>query len=45
MMNFWVRFAKTGNPNGEVNVTWPKYGAETDQYLDIEAILVVKTGY
>lgn len=45
MMDLWVRFAKTGNPNGGMNVTWPKYNAETDQYLDIGAAPIVKTGY
>ena len=45
MMDLWVRFAKTGNPNGGMNVTWPKYNAETDQYLDIGVVPEVKTGY
>ena len=45
MMDLWVRFAKTGNPNGGKNVTWPNYNAETDQYLDIGVVPVVKTGY
>lgn len=44
MMDFWVSFAKTGNPNGERNITWPKYNAETDRYLDIGAVPVVKQG-
>jgi para-nitrobenzyl esterase len=45
MMDLWVRFAKTGNPNGGINVTWPKYNIEKDQYLDIGMIPTVKTGY
>lgn len=45
MMDLWVRFAKTGNPNGGINVTWPEYNTEKDQYLDIGVTPVVKTGY
>lgn len=45
IMDYWVRFAKIGNPNGGVNVTWPKYNAEKDQYLDIGEVPVVKTGF
>lgn len=45
MMDLWVRFAKTGNPNGGINVTWPKYNIEKDQYLDIGITPMVKTGY
>lgn len=45
VIDMWTRFAKTGNPNGGINVTWPQYSSEKDQYLDIGAIPVVKTGY
>lgn len=45
MMNMWIRFAKTGNPNGGINVTWPEYSSEKDQYLDIGVNPVVKSGY
>ncbi len=45
VMDMWTRFAKTGNPNGGINVTWPKYSSEKDQYLDIGVTPVVKTGY
>lgn len=45
MMDMWTRFANTGNPNGGINVTWPKYSSEKDQYLDIGANPVVKSGY
>jgi para-nitrobenzyl esterase len=45
MMDMWIRFAKTGNPNGGINVTWPQYNREKDQYLDIGERPVVKTGY
>jgi carboxylesterase type B len=45
MMNYWVSFAKTGDPNEGGNVTWPKYRSEKGQYLDIGVVPVVKTGY
>jgi para-nitrobenzyl esterase len=43
MMDLWVRFAKTGDPNGGMNVTWPKYTKEQGQYLDIGNISTVKS--
>ncbi len=45
VMDMWTRFAKTGNPNGGINVTWPLYSNEKDQYLDIGVAPLVKTGY
>lgn len=45
VMDMWTRFAKTGSPNGGTNVTWPEYDSMKDQYLDIGATPVVKTGY
>ena len=35
IVDLWTRFAKTGNPNGGMNVTWPKYTREQGRYLDI----------
>ena len=45
LIDLWTRFAKTGNPNGGMNVTWPKYTREGVQYLDIGAVPIVKSGY
>jgi para-nitrobenzyl esterase len=45
MMDLWIRFAKTGDPNGGMNVTWSQYTREGDQYLDIGDIPRVKSGY
>ncbi|XP_059192083.1 fatty acyl-CoA hydrolase precursor, medium chain-like isoform X3 [Centropristis striata] len=36
MMSYWGNFARTGSPNGDGLVHWPKYGAEED-YLSIDA--------
>jgi para-nitrobenzyl esterase len=30
----WVRFAKTGDPNGDGVPKWPAYGLQTDKYLE-----------
>nr|XP_020474185.1 liver carboxylesterase 2-like [Monopterus albus] len=34
MMSYWGNFARTGSPNGDGLVHWPKYGAE-EEYLAI----------
>ncbi|MBN1463494.1 MAG: carboxylesterase family protein [Paludibacteraceae bacterium] len=36
MLNYWVNFANTGNPNGGTLVNWPPYNATTDCYLEIK---------
>ncbi|XP_015259102.1 PREDICTED: neuroligin-1-like isoform X1 [Cyprinodon variegatus] len=35
MMSYWGNFARTGSPNGEGVVNWPKYGAE-EKYLSLD---------
>jgi len=35
MMDYWVQFAKTGNPNGEGLPEWPAYDPNTSQFLEI----------
>ena len=44
LIDLWTRFAKTGNPNGGMNVTWPKYTRDGGWYLDIGAVPGVKSG-
>jgi para-nitrobenzyl esterase len=44
LIDLWTRFAKTGDPNGGMNVTWPRYTKESGRYLDIGAIPSVKSG-
>ncbi|XP_037308039.2 putative inactive carboxylesterase 4 [Pungitius pungitius] len=36
MMSYWGNFARTGSPNGDGLIHWPKYGAE-EAYLSIDA--------
>ena len=44
VVDLWTRFAKTGNPNGRMNVTWPNYTRQKGQYLDINITPSVMTG-
>jgi para-nitrobenzyl esterase len=37
MMAAWVRFAKSGDPNGPSLPLWPKYDRRSDRYLDFGA--------
>jgi len=34
LQEYWVNFAKTGDPNGDGLVKWPKYDPEARAYLD-----------
>lgn len=45
VVDLWTRFAKKGDPNGGMDVTWPHYTKATDQYLDINTTLSVLSGY
>ena len=37
LLNYWVNFAKTGNPNGNSLSNWPQYVDSIDCYLEINA--------
>jgi para-nitrobenzyl esterase len=37
MLDYWVNFANTGNPNGSGLVNWNQYQSSTDCYLEIKA--------
>jgi|GEM_PF-6843605 len=45
MMDLWVRFVQTGDPNGKNSVVWPQYSREEERYLDIGLNPVEKRGY
>ncbi len=34
MSGYWIRFAKTGDPNGHSSVVWPGYESRSDSLLD-----------
>jgi len=42
VVDLWTRFAKTGDPNGGMSVTWPAYTRDGGQYLDINETMMVK---
>jgi para-nitrobenzyl esterase len=44
LIDLWTRFAKSGDPNGGMNVTWPRYTKESGLYLDIGTVPSVKSG-
>lgn len=35
MLTYWANFAKTGNPNGEGLVNWPKYNSEDKKLFEL----------
>jgi para-nitrobenzyl esterase len=47
MMEFWVQFARTGNPNPKVikegAAAWPIYAADKDEYLELGDKVEVKS--
>jgi para-nitrobenzyl esterase len=44
MGGYWTRFAKTGDPNGDSAVTWPKYTVAEDKHLVITTPIAAATG-
>jgi len=35
MMDFWINFAATGDPNGDSLVEWPVYEKDTEYYIEL----------
>ena len=45
IMEYWVHFAQTGDPNGAELRRWPAYDAATDAYLELGDAIGVGHGY
>lgn len=45
MMNMWVQFARTGDPNIKDAVNWPIWEPTTDQYLELKWPAEVRSGF
>lgn len=43
-MDYWVQFAKTGDPNHEAGIEWPNFTMTDDQYLELGAVIKVESG-
>jgi para-nitrobenzyl esterase len=44
VVDLWTRFAKTGNPNGGMSISWPKYSRKSPQYLVLNITPSVASG-
>jgi len=42
MMDCWVNFARTGNPNGPALPDWPSYDRQADRSLEFGDVIKVK---
>jgi para-nitrobenzyl esterase len=42
LQNYWLQFARTGNPNRTGLPEWPAYDATQDQYLDLGKTIQLK---
>jgi para-nitrobenzyl esterase len=45
MQGYWTRFARTGNPNGEGALEWPRYSDVTDQRIEFDVENSILTGF
>ena len=45
MMGYWIRFAATGNPNGNGAVNWPAYDATSENILQLDDTPTITNGY
>ena len=44
MMDYWVNFAKTGNPNWAGLPVWPAYDAQSRRYMDFDLNITARDG-
>jgi para-nitrobenzyl esterase len=45
LMDYWTRFAATGDPNGAGATLWPRYDPTTDAMLQLDDVQTVINGY
>ncbi len=45
MMNYWTRFAATGDPNGGAEPAWPRFSAQEDLYQELGEEVSTRSGY
>ena len=45
MQGYWTRFARTGNPNGDAALEWPRYDDATDQRINFHAENSILSGF
>ena len=45
MMNYWTRFAASGDPNGGSDPSWPRFSAENDLYQELGPTVTTRSGY
>lgn len=45
IMNYWTKFAATGNPNGGGEPEWPAFRADNDVYQDLNLSIATRSGY
>ena len=43
-MDYWVQFAKTGDPNGDDLVAWPSYDTHDDRHLEMNDKISASSG-
>ncbi len=44
MMGYWIRFAATGDPNGDVAAAWPRYASRGDVWLELGGEIQPRAG-
>jgi para-nitrobenzyl esterase len=45
MQGYWTRFARTGDPNGDGALEWPRYSDEADQRINFDVENSILTGF
>lgn len=45
MMDYWTRFAASGDPNGGTEPAWPRFSAGSDVYQELGPAIETRTGY